>query len=74
MKTFLLFVVALITIPTINAQGDEKSATCHQKYAQVFEKRGAKPVEDGTYDNVIITFRKGSLADCFYGKVKVIQG
>lgn len=73
MKTFLLFIVALFTFTTSNAQTEEKVVTCHQKYAKVFEERGATPVEDGTYDNVIITFRKGSLADCFYGKVQVLN-
>jgi hypothetical protein len=74
MKRFLLFAIVLITFSSIKAQTKEGKITCHQKYAQVFEKRGANPVEDGVYDNVIITFRKGSLADCFYGKVHVIKG
>ena len=76
MKKFLLFSVLLITIRSIQAQTkiDNTKVDCHQKYAQVFEKRGATPVENGIYDDVIITFRKGSMADCFYGKVKVQQG
>jgi hypothetical protein len=74
MKRFLLCVVVLIAFSSIKAQTKQAKKTCHQKYAEVFEKRGAHKVEDGTYDNVIITFRKGSLADCFYGKVKVKQG
>ena len=74
MKRFLLFTVVLITFSSVKAQSVGNKITCHQKYAEVFEKRGASPVEDGVYDNVIITFRKGSLADCFYGKVHVIQG
>ena len=48
--------------------------TCYSKYAKVFEKRGAKKVVDGVYDNVIISIRKGSMADCFYGKVTVKNG
>ena len=76
MKRFLFFSVFLFTISSIQAQTkiDNTKIDCHQKYAQVFEKRGATPVEDGIYDDVIITFRKGSMADCFYGKVKVQQG
>jgi hypothetical protein len=74
MKKFLLCLIALVAINSINAQEKEVIQTCHQKYAQVFEKRGAHPVDDGTYDDVIITFRKGSLADCFYGKVQVLKG
>lgn len=53
---------------------DDAQITCYQKYAEIFEKRGANEVEDGTYDDVIITFRKGSMADCFYGKVIVKGG
>ncbi len=48
--------------------------TCYAKYAKVFEKRGAHEVVDGIYDNVIISIRKGSMADCFYGKVTVKHG
>lgn len=74
MKRFLLALIALISFGSINAQEKEAIQTCHQEYAEVFEKRGATTVEDGTYDDVIITFRKGSLADCFYGKVQVQRG
>lgn len=52
----------------------QESATCYQKYAKVFEVRGAKEVKDGTYDDVIITIRKGRFADCFLGKVTLIDG
>src|SRR3972149_8088584 len=76
MKRFLFFSVLFIVISSIQAQTKihNTKINCHQKYAQVFEKRGATPIEDGIYDDVIITFRKGSLADCLYGKVKVQQG
>jgi len=74
MKKILLSLITLITFGTINAQEKEVIQTCHQEYAEVFEKRGANEVSDGTYDNVIISFRKGSLADCFYGKVQVQKG
>ncbi|GIV40930.1 MAG: hypothetical protein KatS3mg034_0240 [Vicingaceae bacterium] len=53
---------------------EEAEPTCYQKYALVFEKRGAFPVKDGTYDDVIITFRRGSSADCFLGKATVKDG
>jgi len=73
MKKVLLSLITLIVFSVVNAQdnGTSTIVTCHQKYAKVFEKRGAYPVNDGVYDNVIITFRKGSMADCLYGKVKV---
>ena len=53
------------------AQNNKIELNCYDKYAKVFEKRGANEVLDGTYDNVIISIRKGSMADCFYGKVTV---
>ncbi len=51
-----------------------QTQTCYQKYAQVFELRGANEVKDGTHENIIVTIRKGSFADCFIGKVKVENG
>lgn len=74
MKNFLLLIITVTLFTSVKAQKPEAVQTCHQKYVAVFEKRGAFPIEDGIYDNVIITFRKGSLADCFYGKVKVMHG
>jgi hypothetical protein len=75
MKKLLLSLLTLLTISTIKAQtADENQITCYQKYAEVFEKRGAEDVDDGTYNDVIITFRKGSMADCFMGKVTVKGG
>lgn len=58
-------------ILSANAQSEQ---TCYQKYAKVFEVRGANEVEDGNHDNVVITIRKGSFADCFLGRVKVVNG
>ena len=47
---------------------------CYDKYAKKFEERGANEVEDGWHDEVVITFRKGSNADCLIGKVLVEEG
>ncbi len=58
-------------ILSANAQNDQ---TCYQKYAKAFEIRGAEEIKDKTHDNVIVTIRKGSFADCFLGRVKVING
>ncbi len=44
---------------------------CYLKWAQKFEDRGANDVEDGTYTDVIITFRNGSAANCYNGKAEV---
>lgn len=70
MKNFL-FAISLFMSANLVAQSDQ---TCFQKYAKVFELRGADPVKDGTYKDVIITIRKGSFADCFIGKVTVKDG
>ena len=64
----------LTAIVSIAFSQNSPQVTCYAKYAKVFEKRGAKDVIDGTYDNVIITIRKGSMADCFYGKVTLKNG
>ncbi len=54
--------------------GAQENQTCFQKYAKVFEVRGANPVPDGTYKEIIIAIRKGSFADCLMGAVKVKDG
>ena len=50
---------------------DQVEANCYLKWAQKFEERGASDVEDGTYTDVILTFRNGSNAQCFNGKADV---
>lgn len=68
----LLFsAVFLIGNTKITAQ---EESTCYQRYAKVFEVRGANEVQNGWHDNVVITIRKGSYADCFIGKVLVKDG
>ncbi len=71
MKYLLLAFLISSGLTELSAQ-DNKS--CYQKYAHVFEVRGSKSIEDGTHENVIVTIRKGSFADCFVGKVKVVNG
>ncbi|MGE0561623.1 MAG: hypothetical protein AB7O47_07390 [Flavobacteriales bacterium] len=71
---FSLLLTSFTYIGYAQATNDEIQVTCYQKYAEIFEKRGAYEIEDGVYDDVIITFRKGSMADCFYGKVTVKGG
>lgn len=70
MKQIILF-LALIS-PIISKAQNESD--CFQKYAKVFEVRGANEVEDGTYEDVVITIRKGSFTDCLMGKVTVSGG
>lgn len=71
-RTILLLSAAfLLGTAQISAQ---EEATCYQRYAKVFEVRGADEVAEGWHDNVVITIRKGSHADCFIGKVMVKNG
>jgi hypothetical protein len=75
MKKLLSTLILTVIFTTVFSQSDsEAGTTCYHKYASVFEKRGAYEVEDGTYSDVIITLRQGTMADCFYGKVNVKDG
>jgi hypothetical protein len=74
MKKILLILTLAIVASSAFSQGTKTELTCYSKYAKIFEKRGAKEIIDGTYDDVIITIRKGSMADCFYGKVSIKGG
>ncbi len=66
-------IAILFTILSLIAFGQDEP-TCFQKYAKAFEVRGANEVPDGTYEQVVISVRKGSFADCFMGKVVVKNG
>lgn len=75
MNKILLF--TFIYLPFIllaQSTKDDVPITCYQKYAKVFEERGANTASDGVYDNVIISIRSGTNADCFNGKVIVKEG
>lgn len=74
MKRLIPTLVLTLIVATVFGQKAEPEATCFTKYAKVFEKRGAFEVNDSTYEDVIITIRKGTMADCFYGKVTVKGG
>lgn len=74
MKKIILSLLIMTVANAYFAQEQEAAndeQTCYQKYASVFEKRGAYDVADGIYNDVIISFRKGSMAECYYGKVEV---
>lgn len=64
----LMFVLALYSGV---AFGQAKEESCLDAYQKEFAERGAYPVEDGTYKNVIVSIVSGSGTECFYGKVKV---
>jgi hypothetical protein len=76
-KTLLsfLFLYLLGTVCSF-AQGATPPNTveepnCYLKWIKKFEERGADDVADGTYTDVIITFRSGNSGQCFNGKVEV---
>ncbi|MCW3084281.1 MAG: hypothetical protein JWP12_1647 [Bacteroidetes bacterium] len=74
--TILSFLIIGIATTT-NAQTapkKEEETNCYLKWAQKFEERGAEDIADGTYTDVIISFRNGGDAECFNGKVDVKGG
>lgn len=70
MKKILFGFLALTALFAFTSLPDEE-LNCYQKYVQKFEERGAREVEDGWHEKVVVTFRQGSLAECWIGKVKV---
>lgn len=70
MKKVLFTLLICSSFAGLKAQSEP---TCYQKYAKVFEVRGANSVKDGNHE-VVVTLRKGSFADCFIGKVRVMNG
>ena len=74
-KIFTLLTVLSISVAaSAQATKREDDSNCYLKWAQKFEERGADEVADGVYDDVIITFRSGSEADCYNGKCEVKGG
>jgi hypothetical protein len=77
MKKIIFTLALFIVTITVFAQASKKveeDSNCFIKWAQKFEARGADDVADGTYSDVIITFRSGSDAECFNGKCDVKDG
>lgn len=69
--TTLFVVFAVIA----NAQSSSNEETnCYYKWAKKFDERGAEEIADGSYPDIIISFRMGSDADCFNGKCDVKAG
>ena len=66
--TLVLFISVTVTVYAQASKKVEEESNCFIKWAQKFEARGAEEVADGTYSDVIITFRSGSDAECFNGK------
>ena len=65
----IVFGLILSVFSTSILAGD--GGNCYEKYNNKFTERGANKVNDGWYENVVITFRQGNEADCFLGKVQV---
>ncbi len=55
-------------------QEKQPELNCYNKWAAKFEDRGAEPVADGVYEDVIITNRQGNKATCHAGKAEVRKG
>lgn len=75
-KIFTILSLLLTCAFVSNAQSKkpDDESNCYMKWAQKFEDRGAEEVLDGVYEDVIITFRSGSEADCYNGKCEVKGG
>ena len=71
--TLALMFSALTFVAFAQDKKDDET-NCYIKWAQKFEERGAEAVEDGSYTDVVISFRTGSSAECFNGKAEVKDG
>jgi hypothetical protein len=59
---------------TIAQNASTEESNCYYKWAKKFDERGSEEIADGSYPDVIISFRSGSDADCFNGKCDVKAG
>lgn len=84
MKSILTILISVLTISAFaQGQGQSKSAAggtaakpsgnCYEEWYSILRERGAKPVTNGNQD-VVITVRNGNYAECFLGKVPVLDG
>jgi hypothetical protein len=77
MKKVIFITCFLFALSTVRAFSQTAPSTtaeepnCYLKWMKKFEERGADDVADGTYTDVIISFRTGNSAQCFNGKVDV---
>ena len=72
--TLTLILSVNVAIDAQIGKKTEEESNCYLKWAQKFEERGAEDVADGSYADVIITFRNGSDAQCYNGKCDVKDG
>lgn len=71
---FPVFIALAFVLPASAQSSNAEETNCYLKWVKKFEERGADFVEDGVYENVIITFRQGSRGECYNGKVEVKGG
>lgn len=64
----------LINCSIAQVKTDMTELNCYNKWSVKFEERGAEEIKDGSYTDVIISFRQGAKADCYSGKVEVMGG
>lgn len=76
MKHLFILSIILLSVTAFAQETQEKAPelNCYNKWAAKFEDRGAEPVADGVYEDVIITNRQGSKATCNNGKAEVRNG
>ncbi len=81
MKLFYSSIFALLLVAGANAQTASTTtpptpatSNCYTRWEQKFEERGAEEVKDGVYDDIIISVRSGSEAQCYNGRVEVKGG
>lgn len=81
MKFIYSSIFALLLLSGANAQTTTTTppptpatSNCYTRWEQKFEERGAEEVKDGIYEDIIISIRSGSEAQCYSGKVEVKAG
>lgn len=79
-KSLLLLSLTTLSFTAFSQNGTPANVeppvekNCYQKWADLFEERGVYAIEDSLYENVVVTIRKSEMAECYYGRVRVIEG
>lgn len=73
-KNILIGSLFLLNLVAIQAKAQNtKDSGCHTNYIAVFEERKAVPVSDGTQEIVVTIRKENGEANCFIGKVDVLN-
>lgn len=70
-KLYFLFLLSAFSFTSFSQNSEQD---CYEYYNKYFSERGGYKVEDGQHNNVIISIKTGSEAECFQGKVNVENG